>query len=303
MGFGDESWSELGAFRNECDKAGVIDAEYAWPDVTAPLADQLKRIEALNKEFKPHWWGEDMEQYWTSWSAFQAMNEGSIPRSQVPICEPAKLAAFLKSHAEGMKQVVAPTPTLLYTNYSFIAGRAPALTAWSVKQDLWDAFYPYSLNPVSGLRLFASVGAAQAALAALPDHLSTFPGDDHCSAWQFTSQWLLPGMSSNFDLSIVYPDAYKRMSAGIVTPTPEPTPVPTPTAPYTIYHLYQQYSWTCYTYIHDGPPNYASNGSVLASRDTAGKLIDIKVYASQAGWLAIDPGKTQWVWAANMSKT
>jgi hypothetical protein len=110
-------------------------------------------------------------------------------------------------------------------------------------------------------------------------------------------------MSSNFDLSVVYPDAYKRMSAGIVAPVPEPTPVPTPTAPYTIYHLYQQYSWTCYTYIHDGPPNYASNGSVLASRDTAGKLIDIKVYASQAGWLAIDPGKTQWVWAANMSKT
>jgi hypothetical protein len=302
MGFGDENWTELGEFRNECDKVGVIDAEYAWPDVTAPLADQLKRIDALNKEFKPHWWGEDMEQYWTNWALYQAYCEGSIPSSQVPVCDKTKLATFLKAHAEGLKQTVTPTPTLLYTNYSFIAGRAPALTSWSVKQELWDAFYPYSLNPKSGLRLFNSVGEAQTALTTLPDHQSTFPGDDHCSAWQFTSQWILPGMANNFDLSVVYPDAYKRMSVGIVTPPPPDIPPVIVPTNYTLYHLYAQNSWTCYTYIHSGAPSYNNTGSTLASRNTSGKLVDIKVYASQAGWLAIDQGKTQWVWGASMTK-
>jgi hypothetical protein len=302
MGYGDEDWQELGAFREECNQAGVIDAEYAWPDVTAPVDDQLKRIDALNTKFKPHWWGIDLEQWWSSWGLWQEWQEGKIAQSLVPVASPVKLATFWKTYTQGVQNIIGAAPLLIYTNYATICGYAPSLVDWIITYDLWDACYPYSINPRSGIRTYASADEMNRALAALPVHVCTFPKAKKYGAWQFTSQWQPWGTSNAFDLSVVDPVTFVKMAQGIVTlPIEPPVQPPTPQPVAQLYHLFAQYSWLCRTYIHTAPDQASLAPGTLNSRDTTGKLIDIPVYSIKNGWMSINAWNTQWVWGGNMT--
>ncbi len=304
MGFGDEDYTEIGAFKNECDAAGVIDALYSWPDVTAPIDDQMRRIAKLESTFSPHWWGMDIEQWWADWTLMYKCWANQIPQSAVPKASPDRLWTFMNNYAQGMFAAIGNSstkqkPMVVYTNIGFVGQYCPKSIALCRQFPLWDASYPFP-----NYARFNSATEMAVQVLKLPRHTSTIPGIDPLFGWQFASGWYPYGLQEPYDLTTISDAVYARMSDGIVIPDdPPPTPLPIlPPELIGIYNLYAQYSWPCFTTIRDTPNSSGNTLGYQGSRFPSLKLIPILCYDIINGWYQIDPLKNIWISGANLTK-